>query len=295
MGCCVGMVGSSTVIRDLFTGREVARALSMMMTIFGVAPIIAPSVGGIVVATLGWRAIFAVLATIALFMLIAVKSALPETRGPDASVSLKPKNVAVGYFQVLREPRFVVFVLASAIAAGGLFAYISGSPFVFINLLGFSPAQFGWIFGANGVAIVLGNQVNRALLKRYESVPILITATTSQAIVGMLLLTGTVAGALPKIIFLGLIFLFMFCSGFIGSNAGATAIMPFSRNIGTASALLGSILMISGALSSALVSYLDNGTAVPMVLVMGLCAAAGLTFSIAGGLLLRKQRLTLPR
>lgn len=291
LGSCVGMVGSSTVIRDLFSGREVARALSMMMTIFGVAPIIAPSVGGIVVATLGWRAIFVVLGTLALVMLVAVRSTLPETRGADAGVSLRPKKVALSYFQVLEEPQFVLFVLTSAVGAGGMFAYISGSPFIFINILGFSAAQFGWIFGANGLAMVLGNQVNRFLLKKHEPVHVLIGATLGQAVLGLLLLTGTVTGIIPKIGFCALVFLFMFCSGFIGSNSGAMALMPFSRNIGAASALLGGIMMGSGAMVSALVSYLDNGTAIPMVLAMSLCSAVGLLLSVSGSLLLKKGRL----
>ncbi len=294
MGCCVGMVGSSTVVRDLFTGREVARALSMMMTIFGVAPIIAPSLGGLVVATLGWRAIFAVLAVIAVLVLAAVKGVLPETKGPDASVSLRPTRVALSYFRVFKEPSFVIYVLASAVGAGGLFAYIAGSPFVFMSLLGFTAVQYAWIFGGNGVAIVMGNQVNRALLKKYDSARILLFVGTTQSTIAMLLLIGTFLGMLPKIVFLLLVFLFMFCSGFIGSNAGALAILPFSRNIGSASALMGSMLMTSGAVMSWLVGYLDNGTAVPMALVMAFCALTSLIFSTIGKLAVPAHRHASP-
>ena len=284
MGCCVGMVGSSTVVRDLFTGREVARALSMMMTIFGVAPVIAPSIGGLVVATLGWRAIFAVLGAIALLVLIAVKAALPETREPDAAVSLKPTRVALNYLQVFKERTFVIYVLASGLGSGGLFAYITGSPFVYMTLFGFSAAQYAWIFGGNGLAIVIGAQVNRAVLKKWDSARILLAVGTVQSTIGMLLFVGTLLGLLPTAVFLLLVFLFLFCSGFIGSNAGALAILPFSRNVGSASALMGSMLMGSAALSSWLVGYLDNGTAVPMTLVMALCALASLMFSVRGKL-----------
>ncbi len=284
MGCCVGMVGSSTVVRDLFTGREVARALSMMMTIFGVAPVIAPSIGGLVVATLGWRAIFAVLGAIALLVLIAVRGALPETREPDAAVSLRPGRVALGYLQVFKVRTFAIYVLASGLGSGGLFAYITGSAFVYMSLFGFSAAQYAWLFGGNGLAIVIGNQINRAVLKKWDSARILLVVGTIQSIVGMLLLIGTLLGLLPIWVFLLLVFLFLFCSGFIGSNAGALAILPFSRNVGTASALMGSMMMISAALASWLVGYLDNGTAVPMTLVMALCALASLMFSVRGKL-----------
>ncbi len=284
MGCCVGMVGSSTVVRDLFTGREVARALSMMMTIFGVAPVIAPSIGGLVVATLGWRAIFAVLGAIALLVLIAVKAALPETREPDAAVSLKPRRVALNYLQVFKERTFVIYVLASALGSGGLFAYITGSPFVYMSLFGFSAAQYAWIFGGNGLAIIIGAQVNRAVLKKWDSARILLAVGTIQSTIGMLLFVGTLLGLLPTVVFLLLVFLFLFCSGFIGSNAGALAILPFSRNVGSASALMGSMLMVSAAVASWLVGYLDNGTAVPMTLVMALCSLASLMFSVRGKL-----------
>ena len=284
MGCCVGMVGSSTVVRDLFTGREVARALSMMMTIFGVAPVIAPSIGGLVVATLGWRAIFAVLGAIALLVLIAVKAALPETREPDAAVSLKPRRVALNYLQVFKERTFVIYVLASALGSGGLFAYITGSPFVYMSLFGFSAAQYAWIFGGNGLAIIIGAQVNRAVLKKWDSARILLAVGTIQSTIGMLLFVGTLLGLLPTVVFLLLVFLFLFCSGFIGSNAGALAILPFSRNVGSASALMGSMLMVSAAVASWLVGYLDNGTAVPMTLVMALCSLASLMFSVWGKL-----------
>ena len=284
MGCCVGMVGSGTVVRDLFTGREVARALSMMMTIFGVAPVIAPSIGGLVVATLGWRAIFAVLGAIALLVLIAVKAALPETREPDAAVSLKPTRVAFNYLQVFKERTFVIYVLASALGSGGLFAYITGSPFVYMSLFGFSAAHYAWIFGGNGLAIIIGAQVNRAVLKKWDSARILLAVGTIQSTIGMLLFVGTLLGLLPTVVFLLLVFLFLFCSGFIGSNAGALAILPFSRNVGSASALMGSMLMVSAAVASWLVGYLDNGTAVPMTLVMALCALASLMFSVRGKL-----------
>jgi MFS transporter, DHA1 family, multidrug resistance protein len=264
------------------------------MTIFGVAPIFAPSLGGLVVAALGWRAIFGVLAVIAVLVLVAVKGVVPETKGPDASVSLRPTRVALSYFGVFREPSFAVYVLASGFGAGGLFAYIAGSPFVFMSLFGFTATQYAWIFGGNGVAIVLGNQVNRALLKKYDSARILLFVGITQSTMGTLLLVGTFYGILPKIVFLLLVFLFMFCSGFIGSNAGALAILPFSRNIGSASALMGSMMMGSGAVMSWLVGYLDNGTAVPMALVMAFCALTSLMFSTIGKLGVPAHRYASP-
>jgi DHA1 family bicyclomycin/chloramphenicol resistance-like MFS transporter len=275
MGCCVGMVGSSSVVRDLFSGREVARALSMMMTIFGVAPIIAPTIGGLIVTTLGWRFIFGVLAMMGAFVLVAIKQVLPETKEADRSISLRPKNVTLGYLKVFREHQFVIYVLAGAAGSGGLFSYITSSPFVYIDLFGFTATQFGWIFGVNALAIVVGNQINRVLLRKYDSARILPVVTALQSATGILLLTGSLMGFLAKMAFVGLMVLFLFCFGFINPNSAALALQPFSRNVGSASAIMGSTIMISGALASGLVSYFHNGTAIPMTLMMTICPSAG--------------------
>ena len=282
MGCCVGMVGGSSVIRDLFSGREVARALSMMMTIFGVAPIIAPTIGGLIVTTLGWRFIFGILAVIGAFVLVAIKQLIPETKGPDPSISLRPKNVMLGYLDVFRERQFVIYVLAGAAGSGGLFSYIAGSPFVYIDLFSFTPTQFGWIFGVNALAIVVGNQVNRVLLRKHNSAQILPVVTALQSTAGILLLIGSVMGFLPKMAFLCLMVLFLFCFGFMNPNSAALMLQPFSRNVGSAAAIMGSTLMISGALATGLVSYFHNGTAVPMTLMLAVCPSVGFIFTTIG-------------
>ena len=282
MGCCVGMVGGSSIIRDLFSGREVARALSLMMTIFGVAPIIAPTIGGLIVATLGWRFIFGVLAMIGALVLMAVKEVLPETKEADPSISLQPKNVMLGYFKVFRERQFVIYILAGAAGSGGLFSYITGSPFVYIDLLGFTATQFGWMFGMNALAVVVGNQINRVLLRKYDSARILPVVTGLQSATGILLLTGSLLGFLPRMAFVGIMVIFTLCFGFMNPNSAALALQPFSRNVGSASAIMGSTIMISAALASGLVSYFHNGTAVPMTLMMAFYPSAAFILMTIG-------------
>jgi DHA1 family bicyclomycin/chloramphenicol resistance-like MFS transporter len=292
MGCCVGMVGGSAIVRDLFSGREVARAMSMMMAIFGVAPIIAPTIGGFIVTTLGWRYIFGVLALIGAFVLIAIKQILPETKGADPSISLRPKNVILGYLKVFRERQFVIYVLAGAAGGGGLFTYIAGSPFVYIDLFGFTATQFGWIFGMNALAVVVGNQINRVLLRKYDSARILLAVTALQSATGILLLTGSFIGFLHNMAFVGLVVLFLFGFGFINPNSAALALQPFSRNVGSASAIMGSTIMISGALATGLVSYFHNGTAVPMTLMMTACPGTAFMLMTIGKRFVRKHPQT---
>jgi DHA1 family bicyclomycin/chloramphenicol resistance-like MFS transporter len=294
MGCCVGMVGGSSIIRDLFSGREVARALSMMMTIFGVAPIIAPTIGGLIVTTLGWRFIFGVLALMGAFVLVAIKQVLPETKEADPSISLRPKNVMLIYLKVFREYQFVIYILAGSTGSAALFSYITSSPFVYINLFGFTATQFGWIFGVNALSMVVGNQINRVLLRKYDSARILPVITALQSATGILLLTGSLMGFLTKIGFVGLMAFFLFCFGFINPNSAALALQPFSRNVGSASAIMGSTIMISGALASGLVSYFHSGTAVPMALMMTICPSVGFILVTIGQQFVRAHQLTVP-
>ncbi len=272
LGGCVGLVGSRTVVRDLFSGSEIARVLSMLMMVFGIAPIVAPTIGGLVVAGLGWRAIFLILALIATLIFIAVYHFLPESKGPDHSVSLHPRRVMIEYVNVYREPAFLRYTLANAASTAAFFAYISGSPFVYMKLLGFTETQFGWLYGGNVLGLIIAAQLNRISLRRRSSTQVVLTANAVQAGIGLLLLASVYFGLIGAAATVGGIFCFLFCFGFVGPNAIALALQPFTKNAGSASALMGSIQMVTAALSSALVSYLHNRTAIPMLGLMAVCA-----------------------
>jgi MFS transporter, DHA1 family, multidrug resistance protein len=282
VGVCVGMAGGSSIVRDIFKGKEVARAMSLFGMIFAIAPVVAPVIGGIVVSVLGWRYVFVVLGLMTAAMLFAVKRILPETKAADSSVSLNPKNVLVGYINVIKERQFVLFTLANMVSGIGLFTFITNSPFVFIKLYGFSEAQFGWIYGANAVVLVIANQVNRIMLKKTDSVRILIAATLLASIVGVAFISGFITGYMPVALVMILVAFFWFSFGFIPANAGAMSLYPFSGNVGRASALMGSIIMLSGAFASALSSVLHDGTARPMFIIMSVCAFMSLALFITG-------------
>jgi DHA1 family bicyclomycin/chloramphenicol resistance-like MFS transporter len=283
VGGCVGIVGSRAVVRDLFSGNEIARALSLLMMIFGIAPIIAPTMGGIVVTLAGWRFIFVCLAFIALLVLVAVQCVLGETKEKDFSVSLRPASIVQEYVTVLKNREFVFYAGAAAAVTGCLFAYIGGSPFVYIDLFGFTATQFGWIYGINACALVAANQVNRMLLKKYDSRGVLLACTVAQSSTALVLLAGARMGFLPNVATMGLILCVLICFGLALPNATALALEPFSRNAGSAAALLGSTQMFAGAASTAMVSLLHDGTPFPMALMIFVSAAVALTlvFSFA--------------
>ncbi|WP_439881817.1 multidrug effflux MFS transporter [Pontibacter sp. MBLB2868] len=277
LGGCAGMVASRAVVRDVFPVSEIPRVFSMLMLVMGVAPIIAPTLGGFVTANLGWRYIFILLSGIGLAVLLLVSFRLPESRGADKTLSLKPKRVIGDFISVLKNPAFLTYALAASTAQAGLFAYITGSPFVFMEKFGLSETHYGWAFGLNAFGFIAGSQVNNLAMKRRTSAQITLRAGIVQFVAGVLLLTGNYFGFIGATGSLMLIFCYLFSLGFISPNASALALAPFARNAGSASALMGSAQMAMGAVASALVSTFHNGTSLPMTSVMASATVVSLT------------------
>ncbi len=165
----------------------------------------------------------------------------------------------------------MAYTLAGGISMAGMFAYISASPFVFMNLYGLSDTQYGWIFGLNAFGLIAGSQLNRVWLKRRNTLQITLASSLFQSITGLALIAGTYWLGGGYVFTLSMIFSYLFWQGFISPNATAMSLAPFSHYAGSASAIIGAIQMLSGALASALVGYLHNGTAAPMTLTMGGC------------------------
>jgi len=240
--------------------------------VMGVAPIVAPSLGGLLVASVSWQAIFLTLTGISGLILLGMYLGLPETKPYDASISLHPVNVFKDYITIIKNRQFLTYTLVSGISGAGMFAYISGSPFVFIELHHVPEATFGIIFSANAFGLIMAGQVNRLVLRRFTTVQIVKFVNAAQLIFGILLVfyAFTSWGGLPMLI--TLIFLYMSTLGFLYPNSGALAMSPFGRNAGGASALLGSLQFVISAVVAGLVSAFDNGTALPMTGGMAICS-----------------------
>jgi MFS transporter, DHA1 family, multidrug resistance protein len=292
LGGCVGMVASRAMVRDLFPLKDIPNVFSTLMLVMGVAPIIAPTIGGYVTAHLGWQYIFVVLATIAAAVLFAVARLLPESRGADASISLKPKFILRDFSLVFRERTFLTYAVSGSLAAAGMFAYISGSPYVFMEHFGLTDTQYGIAFAMNAAGYILGSQVNRLLLRRSTSKQLTLKIGFIQFVAAIALVFGSVTGSLSALGTLALLFIFMFSLGIINPNASALAMSPFTKNAGSASAILGSLQMGTGALASALVSYLHNRTMVPMTGVMATLATLSLVFLLTARRSARKAVAT---
>lgn len=282
LGGCAGMVANRAIVRDLFPVSEIAKTISLLMLVMGAAPIIAPTIGGYVVATLGWRGIFVVLLCWAIWLFFLVACVLPESKEADANVSLNPGPVLLEYLRLLRDPWLMAYTLSGGLSAAGMFAYISGSPFVFMQLFHFSAEQYGWLFGLNAFGLIVSSQLNRLTLRWLRSAQIVRLGALLQCLLSLFLVTGVAQGFLPSIGALLLMFGYLFIQGSLYPNTTALAMEPYEKNAGVVSGLMGFLQSIVATLASALVSFFHNGTALPMTSVMAGCAGIGLCCLLGG-------------
>jgi DHA1 family bicyclomycin/chloramphenicol resistance-like MFS transporter len=289
LGGCVGMVASRAMVRDLFDVKENAKIFSTLMLVVAVSPIIAPTLGGYITAVLGWRFVFAMLIVVDILILGGVYFLLPESKKADPGFSLKPASILKNFAGVIRHPQFYTYALTAAISAAGLYAYIGGSPHVFMEIFHVSEKQYGWIFALIAMGLIGASQLNSVLLKNYTSEQLIKVALTFQSIIGISMAVITFFGWNDVFITIFLLFIFLCTQGFVFPNASALSLASFGHNAGSASALMGAIQMSIGAGTSALVSIFQNSTALPMTAVMACCAVAALTvFSLGRKIIIQR-------
>lgn len=276
LGGCVGMVAPRAIVRDLFPVTESAKVFSLLILVIGVSPIIAPTAGSFFVTAFGWHSVFIVLAIVTALLLTAVIFLLPESKAPDPGFSLRPKPIVNSFLYVMKDPQFYTYALTGAVSAAGLFAYLSGSPFVFMQFFGVSEQQYSFIFALIALGLITSSQLNTLLLKKYSSEQIIQATLSVQVMVGLCLAVGTVTGFMGLYSTVFLIFLFLSCQGFSFPNSSALSMAPFSKEAGSASALMGALQMGIGAVASAMVGFFANNTALPMAGVMAGCAIIAL-------------------
>ncbi|WP_339867248.1 multidrug effflux MFS transporter [uncultured Algoriphagus sp.] len=275
VGGCAGMVSAQAIVRDIFPVKKIAQAMSLLVLVIAVSPMIAPTLGGFVTAAYDWHWVFIILAALTAIIWIATVVVLPAGALPDKEVSLKPKQVWKSYLKVLGNRQFLVYMLAGGIAGAAPFAYIASSADVFMNLYGFSEHQFGWLFALLAFAMIGSTQLNHILLKKFSSQQIINFSLHYQSFTGLALITGVFFNLLNVYSLIGLMFIFLTAHGLNGPNTTALAMAPFSKNAGSASAMLGSMRMAIGGIVTAIVSLFHATSAFPMVVGMAICAFVG--------------------
>lgn len=279
VGACAGPVLVRAMIRDVFERDRAASVLSMMMLVMGAAPIIAPLIGGQILVWANWRWIFWAQAAFGVLAMLALFT-LPETLAHTNRTSLRPMVLALSYRKLLTNRAYLGYALGSACIYAGMFAFISGSPFVYIELFGVRPENYGYLFGINIVGMILLNTINSRIVLRFGSDRILRAGTALSAASGVLLVLVAMQGWGGLWGLVGCLFLFMALTGLTNANAMAGAMQSFPQMAGTASALAGMLQFTTGAVSGWAVGWLADGTAVPMALVIGGAALTGLALNV---------------
>ncbi|PTR18261.1 multidrug effflux MFS transporter [Pseudomonas sp. GV085] len=270
LGGCAGMVISRAVVSDKCDAVGSAKVFSQLMLVMGLAPILAPLLGGLLVNTTGWQSIFLALTGFSALAGLAVATGLPESL--PAHIPRQPLSGALRqYGRLLADPVFLGHALTGGIAIAGMFAYIAGSPFIIIKLYGVPAEHFGWLFGTNAAGFILVAQVNARLLAKRGPAFLLVRAVWVYLAAGLTLLA--VSSLHPAHLWPLLIPLFICIAslGCISPNAAACAMSGQGGRAGSASALLGCLQFSVAAGASALVGVLHDGSAVPMAMVISLC------------------------
>lgn len=282
IGSCAAAVASMALVRDLFPVKDSAKVFSLLLLVVGASPMIAPTVGGYVTAVFGWHSVFIILLSMGALILAASIFSLPPGLPPNTSLSLKPVPILVNFWQVLRTPQFYTYAFTGAVAFSGLFAYVSGSPLLFMDIFHVSGKQYGWIFAFLSIGFIGSSQVNSLLLKTYQSGQIIRIALVAQSVIALVFLLGTVNGWLGLGGTIALLFLLLSCIGFTYPNASALSLAPFAQNAGTAASLMGALQMGIGSLASVGVSLFNVHSAVPMVAIMTASALLALLILLIG-------------
>ncbi len=277
-GAGAGMVLTLAMVRDLFEGSAARAQLSYVNLVMNVAPMIAPTIGGRVLAIASWRAIYGLLAVGGFVLVLSVTLRLGESLARRDVGALQPRRLIKNYARILSNQICLGYALVNALSFGCMFAYVAGSPLVMLNVLGVSTTTYGWLFASTAFGIMVGSFLNGRLSTRGVSPLRLLTIGLAIATASSVaLVIVSVNGAAQVTTLMPLLVLNTFSRGLIAPNAMHGAIQPVPEIAGVAAATVGFLQMLGGALASGLIAFLYDGrTAIAMSGVMALFAIASL-------------------
>jgi DHA1 family bicyclomycin/chloramphenicol resistance-like MFS transporter len=274
IGNSAAMITAMAVIRDRLTGGRAARVISRLMLVIGVAPLLAPTVGGLIAGVAGWRAVFAALALFGVALGVVVWRWLPETLPRRRRTTAGVMAALRGYRSLLTDRHFLALAVIPGLVMGALFSYVAGSPFVLQVGYGLTGQQFALLFALNGIGLVIGSQVNAALVHRVAPIRIVRIAMPLLLAAALVLLGLAATGAGGVLGILAPLWVILFLLGFIIGNAAAIALSRRGERAGTAAAVIGASQSGVAALVSPLVGLLGGDAfAMSLAIVMSLLAA----------------------
>lgn len=276
VGAAAGAVIALAVVRDLFSGRAAATLLSRLILVMGVAPVVAPTLGGYLLTITSWRGVFAFLAVYGLVIIPLAARVLPETLPAERRRSAGVGATLRTYGGLFHDRTFVGLILVAGLAMAGLFGYVAGSSFVFQEQYGLDQQQFGLVFGAGAVWLIAATQLNAYLLRRFEPRVLLLAAVIGGTVSGLVLLALAATGLGGIVGVIVPMWAVLFSVGLALPNAPALALARHGDAAGTAAALLGAVQFGVGALVSPMVGILGNNA-----VAMGTVVAGGLALALA--------------
>ena len=285
LGGCGGMVIGRAIVRDRCEPHEAARAFSTLMLIVSLGPILAPTLGGLFVTSLGWRSVFVFQCLLALTLLTAMHHILGESRNPAHVVPLDVRAVLSGYGRLLKDRAFIGYTMVGACGMAGMFCYVAGSPIVLTREYGLSPQQFGWMIGLNGIAFMTAGRLNMLALRTRGPAELLARAIWFPLLAGALLMLLTFVVHLPLWSVILLQFCFFISVGRSNPNVAALALAPHGREAGSASALMGSLQSALAMIAASAVAAFSDGTLRTLAIFM----TAGAAMSVLSFLMTRTR------
>jgi len=272
-----GLVISRASVRDLYSGPELIRFMATLMIINGVAPILAPIIGGEVLNYTSWKGVFGLLSVFGIIMLIGIYYSLGETLPNDRRSRGGLKNTLRTFGSLLKDKSFIGYVLMQGFVMASMFAYISGSSFVLQGIYDMSVREYSIMFGINGLGIVIAGQCAGRLAHKFTPRSMIVTGLSMSGFGAILLLLAVFANLPLAFVVTGL-FLVVSSVGLINTTAASLALEKQGERAGSASAMLGTTSFLFGGIVAPFVGIGGEGTAVPMVVTIAIMVSCAWVF-----------------
>ena len=280
IGASSGLVISATVVRDRFGHQESAKIFSVLLTLRGIGPIVAPIVGGVIITFLGWRAIFWALGAFGIAILLTVLLKLPETRPAAVAERARTESPLRAYAEALRRPAIIGYGLTNGLNFACMFAWIAAAPYLVIGVYGVPALWFGWVFGINAAGFMAASQINRRLLQHFAADRILVWGALGAMAAAAVLLTDALSGFGGAFGVMVPLFFVVASLGFVSTNAMAGGLAVDPSRAGTVSALLGTSQFAFAGLITAAAGLISRQPAIAMAAAIFVCALGALVFPL---------------
>ena len=280
LGAAAVMVIPRAIIRDQHTGPAATRMMALIMLVISVSPMLAPLAGSGILMLGSWRAMFWVLATIGLLSLALTIWAQPETLAPENRVPVNVRSLVRGAGALVRDPVFMGLTLVGGFGMASFFVFISTAAFVYTGQFGLTSVQFSLAFAVNAIGFFAASQLAGPLGERFGMVPVMRRAVIGFALCACTLLALCLAGAGSLFVIIGLLFLGNACLGLIIPTTMVVALDAHGDIAGLASSLGGTLQMVAGGVMISLTSLVFDGTSIPMVAAIAVCAVLALGLAL---------------